>query len=428
MKPTTTKESHLECTLLEKFINFLPPLIQQSKFKRQCEKISDFEWIEAGLIRTIFQEPSGRGFLQSLADMGKNLIKRSTFFESLKSTRRLLLCQDVTRLHLKQLKKSINSDDPLKAYPELDGYDIYAGDGHYHTAAVHDIKKDGKKHPTLHFYSLDLRTHGLNHMSIADTKGKRKSEHDMRALKRLSFKDLRQDAPTGRKVIYVWDRAGIDFQQWYNWKQSAGIYFISREKSNMRLATLANLDIDHTSPINNGVESDEIVGSSNGTSMRRIRYTCPMSGITYTFLTNLMNIAPGLIAYLYKLRWDIEKVFDQIKNKMIEKKAWATSDTAKTMQAQFICMAHNSMLFLEDQLKTEEGIENKIEMKRKTERFNEEIAKIQKAEGKVPVCLFKLPRCTVRSIKFLRWLRNNIYKLTSWRPALDALRLAYDDF
>lgn len=35
---------------------------------------------------------------------------------------------------------------------------IYAGDGHYHAAAVHDKKKDGKKYPVQHFYSVDLRT------------------------------------------------------------------------------------------------------------------------------------------------------------------------------------------------------------------------------------------------------------------------------
>jgi hypothetical protein len=84
-------------------------------------------------------------------------------------------------------------------------------------------------------------------MTVADTEGKRKTEHDMRALKRLTTKDLRQGAAKkGRKVIYVWDRAGINFQQWYKWKQSAGIYFISREKSNMRLTTIAEFHIDHT--------------------------------------------------------------------------------------------------------------------------------------------------------------------------------------
>jgi hypothetical protein len=162
--------------------------------------------------------------------------------------------------------------------------------------------------------------------------------------------------------------------------------------------------------------------------MRRIRYTCHVTGVTFSFLTNLTNIPPGLIAFLYKLRWDIEKVFDQVKNKMIEKKAGAASDTAKTMQAQFICLAHNLMVSLEEQLKEKEGIENVIEIKRKTKRLQEEIAIINKDSKKLPVCLFKLARFIVRSIKFIKWLRNHIFKQTSWQAALDSLRIAYNDF
>jgi len=30
--------------------------------------------------------------------------------------------------------------DPFAAIPELNGFAIYAGDGHYHAAAVHDKK------------------------------------------------------------------------------------------------------------------------------------------------------------------------------------------------------------------------------------------------------------------------------------------------
>lgn len=42
-------------------------------------------------------------------------------------------------------------------------------------------------------------------------------------------------------------------------------------------------------------------------------------------------MSPGLIAYLHKVRWDIEKIFDQVKNKLAEKKSWATSETARVM-------------------------------------------------------------------------------------------------
>ena len=49
----------------------------------------------------------------------------------------------------------------------------------------------------------------------------------MRTLKRQTANQLRQHAPKGRKVLYVWDRAGIDFRQWNQWKDLSGIYPLS---------------------------------------------------------------------------------------------------------------------------------------------------------------------------------------------------------
>ena len=100
-------------------------------------------------------EPSGRAFLQSLSDSGRPDIKRSLFFETLKSERRLKLCSDVS-LSLYETMRSRNlQTDPFASFAVLDGYDIHAGDGHYHGAAAHDERKDGKKHPTQHFYSVN---------------------------------------------------------------------------------------------------------------------------------------------------------------------------------------------------------------------------------------------------------------------------------
>lgn len=72
-----------------------------------------------------------------------------------------------------------------------------------------------------------------------------------------------------------------------------------------------------------GIESDELVGAFCGVMLRRINYRDPADGKLYVFMTNEMTLPPGLIAFLYKLRWDIEKVFDEKKNKLHEKKAWA---------------------------------------------------------------------------------------------------------
>ena len=363
-----TTSSPTSKTVFGKLTRPILDLVEQCNHKRKCNALTDHEWIETGLLRILSQEPSGRAFLQGLSDSGRSDIKRSLFFETLKSKRRLKLCSDVSLSLYEAMRTKYLQADPFASFDVLDGYDIHAGDGHYHGAAVHDVRKGGKKYPTQHFYSVDLRSHALRHLTLADTSGTRKKEHDMRALKRLDIETLRQSAPKGRKVIYVWDRAGIDFFQWFKWKHVGGIYFVSREKKNMDLMVMADLDYDNKDPINAGVQSYQLVGCSAGVTMHRVIYKCPTYGDTYHFITSLVTVPPGIIAYLYKTRWDIEKIFDQIKNKLTEKKAWATSDTAKKMQAQFVCIAHNLMMILEDCLE-KEGIGNEIENNRRDKRL-----------------------------------------------------------
>jgi hypothetical protein len=317
--------------------------------------------------------------------------------------------------------------DPFAQFADLDGYDIHAGDGHYHGAAVHDVRKDGKKYPTQHFYSVDLRSHALRHLALADTSGTRKREHDTRALKRLEIETLRQSAPKGRKVLYVWDRAGIDFFQWFKWKHAGGIYFISREKKNMDLMVMAELGYDKKDPINAGIQSYQLVGCSAGVTMQRVVYKCPISGDIYRFVTSLSTMLPGIIAYLYKCRWDIEKIFDQVKNKLAEKKAWATSDIAKEMQAQFVCIAHNLMLILEACIE-KAGIKNEIENNRRGKRIKELLRDNNVDIKTLPDFLIKPKRATQRSVKFIRWLRNHLFMNTSWREALGPLQRIYAAF
>ena len=422
---TTIK--HTSKTVFEKLIQPISGLIDNCNYQRNCKTLSDQQWIETGLLRTICKESSGREFLQRLIDSGRSVIKRSHFFETLKSKRRLNLCREVSSALYHKLSDNKYISDPFSQFTELNDYDIYAGDGHYHSAAAHDIRKGGKKYPTLHFYSVNLRTNGLNHLTLADTSGGRKKEHDMRALKRLDINTLRQGSPKGRKVLYVWDRAGIDFRQWFNWKHSSGIYFISREKKNMDLQTMGYITYDSEDTINKGVESFTLAGTSTGVIVNKIEFKCPISGERFNFITNLLNVPPGLVAYIYKTRWNIEKIFDQVKNKLNEKKAWASTDTAKTMQAQFVCMTHNLMLILDKQLEIA-GLQNQIENKRREKRLNKTILKSKLNKDELPIFLTTPKRPVLRSVKFIRWLRNNLFSSTSWREALLSLKLVYDVF
>jgi hypothetical protein len=423
-----TSKNPTSMSVFAKLIEPLDGLIDKSKLKRKCKTLSDQQWIKTGLLRILSQEISGRAFLQKLYDSGQTLLSRSLFFETLKSKRRLKLCQEINFAVSKGIAESESDKDPFAQFSELDGFDIYAGDGHYHSAAAHDVRKTGKKYPTQHFYAVDLRNHALTHLTLADTSGSRKREHDIHALKRLDNKTLRQSALKGRKVLYVWDKAGIDFMQWFKWKHGAGIYFISREKENMDLLMMGELPFDKKDPINAGVLGYDYVGCSAGVSMHRVRYQCPVSGNRYNFVTSMPHMSPGLIAYLYKVRWDIEKIFDQVKNKLTEKKAWATTETAKTMQAQFICLAHNLMLILERYLQ-QKGIENKKEDKRRQVRLESDLNRRSGLRQENLPSFLKTPRqATQRPLKFIRWLRNHLYINTSWVKAEASLRRIYAVF
>jgi hypothetical protein len=332
--------------------------------------------------------------------------------------------------------------DPFAAFKCLEDFDLYAGDGHFISAASHDKaaprksptqnKTPGRtaafsatKYATGHLYSLCLRSHCVTHLTVSD-QVERKKEHDMRALKRQDLLALRQGAVKGRKVLYIWDRAGIDFRQWFKWKES-GIYFLSREKENMKLEIVGTHPFDRADPINQGVVSDEMVATSVGVTVRRVIYQDPETGITYTYLTNLPpSIPPGIVALLYKCRWDVEKVFDEFKNKLGETKSWASTPNAKTCQARLLCLTHNLMTLMEEQIFRETGIRNEAETKRKAQTLvdRDEDSKI-KGCGGLTILQKAIQRLTQRTVKFIRWLKNHLDTKRTWTQALARLARIY---
>jgi hypothetical protein len=55
------------------------------------------------------------------------------------------MCREIGSLLYEILRKDYSHNDPFSCFSELSDYDIHAGDGHYHAAAVHDVKKFGKR-------------------------------------------------------------------------------------------------------------------------------------------------------------------------------------------------------------------------------------------------------------------------------------------
>ena len=387
---------------------------------RHCPEFSDDDFIEAGVGRIIADVRSGRDWVQQLQMWMNSRLSVSNFFHSLRSTRRLRFLREVATWVRQQVDTSLDPAlDPLAAHPELRHFAVYGSDGHYEAAASHAPRSSGDKEASGIFFSINLRSHSLELLDVA--RPVRKWEHDMTALKRLGSAVLRMGEPAGIKVLHVYDPAGIDYAEWFKWK-AKGIYLISREKSNSAAEVVGKNDWDRNDPRNKGVLCDELLGVFCGHLMRRVRYRDPATNTEFSFITNEMSLPPGLIAFLYKLRWDIEKAFDEKKNKLQEKKAWATSPVARCQQALFLCLAHNLMLIFERCLRYEHDItDEKVQAKRQ-QRTDALIAQLADRGLSPNPLVLQCTRATQRSLQFIRWLRHSLFKPTSYAEALALLR------
>jgi hypothetical protein len=326
-------------------LQFLQPL--QAAYAltstRQCPAESDWDWLVKGVERVLNNGRSGRDFLQTFQMFWPQPMGVGAYFDNLSSPRRLTMTADCAEQLRRQVDRVRTS--PLAAYPELDDFELYAGDGHYLAAATHAALPGETAWATGHFFALNMKSQSLAPLALADPH--RKKEHDMRMLKRQSVTELRQGAAKGCKVLWAWDKGGIDLAFWLARKQS-GIYFLSLRKTCQCLA-VEKIRPVAALPINQGVVSDLVVSNPAGLVVREITYRNPCDDQEYVYLTTEMTLEPGLLALLYKTRWEIEKVFDETKTKLQEQKTGATSHVAKEMQAQFMAITHNLLLLLQDQ-------------------------------------------------------------------------------
>jgi hypothetical protein len=112
----------------------------------------------------------------------------------------------------------------------------------------------------------------------------------------------------------------------------------------------------------------------------------------------------------------------QVKNKLGETKAWASSATAKAMQAHCLCLAHNLMILCEAELARVHGVRNEAEIARRAHRLEKEEKRLTKENLALPLLVRTLQRLTVRSVKFIRWLRVQLFLRPHHEPAIAALR------
>jgi hypothetical protein len=406
--------------------NFFAPIKQiypQSSKQYDCTSISDLDFAKLGTLRCISHTTTGHEFIQHHGLETNDFYEVSHFFKALKSKRRLANLISINSLLNEHSKPLL--PDAFAPVPELANFDIYAGDGHYQKASCFDKTIEGKKRATGHFFRLDLRSHHLDYISLEKRDLGKKKKHDATIIKEADPEALRNHAPKGRQVIYCWDKACIDYLQWSKLKHNNGIYFITQEKSNSAAEQMSNNLHDAADPRNEGVVTDCFVGTA-GRMMRRIIYIDPRDGKRYTYITNELTLPAFALVLIYKIRWDEEKVFYQLKSKFHERKSWASSDTAKQAQAYFQCLAHNLALLIEEIIKQHENLEDEIEIKKKEGRSKH----LKNREGE-PLTANKnyinqiIERASHRTQRFIRWLRHQLYRQVPWSESMRLLKISW---
>jgi hypothetical protein len=72
-------------------------------------------------------------------------------------------------------------------------------------------------------------------------------------------KGPRHDGPKGRRVLIVYDRAGIGFKFWKRCRKECALHFLSRVKEGMVFEWIGSALRDRKDPLNAGVSEDPLV-------------------------------------------------------------------------------------------------------------------------------------------------------------------------
>ena len=407
---------------------FFAPLLQALQapgITRGCSAVDDPSFVALAVLRVLENSKTGRDFIQTHGIPTTPGLTRSNYFDSLASPRRLKMFIALEREFQRQQIPLLRAhDDRLAHFSELDHMEIWAADGHHIAHATHDPRNEkGAYSPVNAIYKLDLRSGWIRFMDLARPTA-RGIEHEITTLKRRDKQDLRCGAAKGQSTLFVYDTAIVDFQFAYNLKQSKSIYILTGWKNNLAPMTVMPRPLDRTNPANALVISDETLYFNNTPGVwRRITASSPDSDEIYITLTNQMNLSPGALNQCRRLRWNIEKAFDQQEQKLDEPKAWSASEQGKRIQAIAMGIVHNLLSLFEAKLKSEEGIEDTKVIKAWQKDLIKRAEKARAAGRHLPIKLYQaLYRPTEVSLQFIRWLRVGLTRPTCYRRAIEQLR------
>ena len=120
-----------------------------------------------------------------------------------------------------------------------------------------------------------------------------------------------------KDTVYVFDKGYNDYKAFKLFSETK-TGFVTRIRENAAYKPEATLYIDEC--IHSGVISDQIIEidvmegkQKSKIKLRKVTFHDRTLKRTFDFLTNLFEMRPDMIAALYKLRWQIELLFKQLK-------------------------------------------------------------------------------------------------------------------
>lgn len=141
-------------------------------------------------------------------------------------------------------------------------------------------------------------------------------------------------------TIYVFDKGYNDYKAFKHFtNQKTG--FVTRIKDNASYFNIESLDIGEH--IHSGVLRDEIIEievkkdkETSKLKLRKVVFYDRVNKREFEFLTNLFDMRPDLIAALYKIRWQIELLFKQLKQNFPLK--YFLGDNENAIKIQIYCV------------------------------------------------------------------------------------------
>ena len=157
-------------------------------------------------------------------------------------------------------------------------------------------------------------------------------------------------------TIYVFDKGYNDYQAFKLFSNN-NVGFVTRIKDNAVYSVTEESLIEDC--IHSGVLEDTIIEVSfkdenknvQKVKLRKVRFYDRKLKREFEFLTNLFEMRPDLVAAIYKLRWEIELLFKQLKQNFPLK--YFLGDNENAIKIQIYCALIVNLLFtvIQKQLK-----------------------------------------------------------------------------